>query len=767
MNVSHLTIGEIEHELLIRNLLFRKVDHESIKRRKLKDRMKEERDMGVVSTAFARTWRSAEDEIAVISSNLTAIAELLDCPRSDARQIEKLKTRLIHYHVRTALLSMAMDARKYKSQVESIEEQIDTMFHKHFSLPSVSGESEAAIKPVNTSISQALEEVRSEIAVLNETVVALEEEDLVVSTAEEGTGPKSIEYRIHEMESSMRRAEEILSKLTEYEEGKVENIGHLVRAFKDFVLQTSNQEKTRREQEIEVEKERKREAELNIERKKKLERLLVELYEKVKCESAGGKSLELPSDSFKKNQNGKESLKSQESNLKSKTNQGKMSILESNSSDRDSTSNTDVSESEQARMLLWASRRRKELSESSSTEMHNCEPRRTSRLRRKYRNVERKKKKLVKFSSPAESTRSSESESMSSDSNSSLDPYEKRRKRKYRKENISYRKNRKEPMKRIPIFEWRLKYDGKDGGRKLAEFLKEIKMRCRSEEVTDRELFRAAIHLFTGRAKDWYIEGIENRDFRNWSELKKELKREFLPPDLDFQLEVQATNRRQARGEKFADYFHEMQKIFQSMTKAISDRRKFNIIWRNMRHDYKNALTGANIRSLSKLRKYGRIVDENNVNLYQRSIDSSNQLRHNHVNELETDGRSKQKNMSSTSTKNTRNFTNTKKDLEKGAAEHRKIEQEMQDRKKMSAKIDSQQENGKEEPMEGSCKGTLLTLVQQYVRPPIGTCYNCRKMGHHYVECPVERQKFCRLCGFADVFTSACPFCQKNATSSV
>lgn len=55
------------------------------------------------------------------------------------------------------------------------------------------------------------------------------------------------------------------------------------------------------------------------------------------------------------------------------------------------------------------------------------------------------------------------------------------------------------------------------------------------------------------------------------------------------------------------------------MTKPISDQRKFEIVWRNMRYDYKNALTGSRIKTTSRLKKYGRIIDENNWNMFQKS----------------------------------------------------------------------------------------------------------------------------------------------------
>lgn len=338
--------------------------------------------------------------------------------------------------------------------------------------------------------------------------------------------------------------------------------------------------------------------------------------------------------------------------------------------------------------------------------------------------------------SSAESTRSSVSSSSGSVDSETIS-----RMRKQFKRGKGYSK----PLKRIPVSEWRIKYDGKDSGRKLAEFLKEVKMRRRAETISERELFRSAIHLFTGRAKDWFMEGMENRDFRNWTQLKSELKREFLPPDLDFQLEIQATNRRQARGEKFVDYLHDMQKIFQSMTRSISEKRKFEIIWRNMRFDYKNAMTGACIKSLPKLKRYGRIVDENNWSIFQKPFENSSKPRSNQLNEISTPSK----------TNNTQQKTKNNKQIEASKQQKQKVEEEQQ-----------KTHEGQVEPMEGSTKGTLKMLVEQYKRPPIGTCYNCRKQGHYYFECEEPRHTFCRICGFPDVLTKTCPRCPKNLESS-
>lgn len=69
LDVSHLSVDEVEHELLIRNILFDLDEHESKKRRKLKDRMREELSMD--SVVHSVTWRDADEEMSIINSKLS------------------------------------------------------------------------------------------------------------------------------------------------------------------------------------------------------------------------------------------------------------------------------------------------------------------------------------------------------------------------------------------------------------------------------------------------------------------------------------------------------------------------------------------------------------------------------------------------------------------------------------------------------------------------------------------------------------------------
>lgn len=110
IDVSHLSIDEVEHELLIRNILYGLDEHESIKRRKLNDQMRKERNKNRLVTA--PSWRSVIEELEIIRSKLLVIGGLLDNPKADARQREKLCTRLVHYRVRIFMLFKSPEANE-------------------------------------------------------------------------------------------------------------------------------------------------------------------------------------------------------------------------------------------------------------------------------------------------------------------------------------------------------------------------------------------------------------------------------------------------------------------------------------------------------------------------------------------------------------------------------------------------------------------------------------------------------------------------------
>ncbi|XP_053686377.1 meiosis-specific nuclear structural protein 1-like [Sabethes cyaneus] len=412
---------------------------------------------------------------------------------------QKSKEKVPQLGVRTFLLSRAPEALRHEREIQSISKQIAQTFAKHFPSSTASGD-ESLNEPdqIATDISKAIEGVRNEIEILNDTASG---NDRIVETDDFSEGAcggvkeKSIESKKQEIESSVARSKEILEELSQYEQGNKEIPTDLIKHLKTFVAQTTEKERQYREKEIQREERMLKEAKKSRERKIRLEKLLQNLNERMK-NSAPEPKLEFPlplklEDDTEKN-NRKEKVV-QLNNVKPE----EIIDLPGDNSEKSDTS---------LRNEYEPKRIAKKIGKKECAKF--------KKFREKHKSSSDTSDEMSSFES---SEQDYSSEITTSDSSGARQGIIK----KHRK----YKKNR-ESLKRVPISEWKLRYDGKDNGRRLIEFLKEI----------------------------------------------------------------QTTNRLQTRNEKFADYFSDMNKLFQSMTRPISDRRKFKTIWRNMRFDYKNAM---------------------------------------------------------------------------------------------------------------------------------------------------------------------------------
>ncbi|XP_062701913.1 uncharacterized protein LOC109420663 [Aedes albopictus] len=327
-----------------------------------------------------------------------------------------------------------------------------------------------------------------------------------------------------------------------------------------------------------------------------------------------------------------------------------------------------------------------------------------------------------------------------SDSSSSQSPPSRRRSR-HRRSNVKRSR---------PVSDWNLRYDGRDGGQGLMRFIKEVDFYAKSENISEKELFRSAIHLFAGAAKIWFMAGVENGDFSTWKDLVSEMKREFLSPDHDHVSEFRAIERKQRPKEKFQDFFFDLQKLFNSLTKPISERKKFEIVFRNLRADYKGYVVAANIDNLADLKPFGRKLDATFWYKYEnRNTEENASKNRNQVGEMKVNAKPKSAGSVSRPDK-------PRSDQKPPS----KVEEEKVAKQPSSANQQGDESQG--QSSSGVDKG-LQAILEKYTPPKPGVCYNCRLSGHHQADCDRPKHKFCFRCGFFNFDTKNCPFCAKNA----
>lgn len=175
------------------------------------------------------------------------------------------------------------------------------------------------------------------------------------------------------------------------------------------------------------------------------------------------------------------------------------------------------------------------------------------------------------------------------------------------------------PRKMMPVSQWKVKkYSGTDHGLELNEFLSHVQQIAISERATEVDLFDSAIHLLEGPALSWYTTRRSQQSLRDWAHLMEELKREFRHPDLDSVLRTKIYQTRQQKGESFQQYFLQMSKMFQAMSTPISDPEKVEVLKTNLRYDGRKALVGKRVTTLQDLMFIGKDLDATDFSAFTK-----------------------------------------------------------------------------------------------------------------------------------------------------
>lgn len=332
--------------------------------------------------------------------------------------------------------------------------------------------------------------------------------------------------------------------------------------------------------------------------------------------------------------------------------------------------------------------------------------------------------------------------------------------------------------KRFPVHKWKIRYDGSDGGRRLHDFLKEVEFNARSEGFNKQELYNSAHHLFEGKARSWFMEINANNELETWENVVSELKLEFLPPDLDYFYERQLHLRKQAAREKFQDYYFDMIRLFRNLSSPMEEDRKFKIIFRNARSEYKSAMLAANVKTLPAMKEFGKNFDAINWQWYTKGEkDSPRGTRTNdrQINEIKTERRNPNP------MNNAGNYQNNNRPWNKGENFSREFRntnrpnpnyRNGQNKQNPPTKPEnSLQKEPERKPLQKTSQpddqnpgpstnlNTLEKILKSYVPLRKGTCFNCHNFGHNFYQCKQEKQIFCEECGFPGFLKCDCPFC--------
>lgn len=260
--------------------------------------------------------------------------------------------------------------------------------------------------------------------------------------------------------------------------------------------------------------------------------------------------------------------------------------------------------------------------------------------------------------------------------------------------------------KQTPVHEWHLSFSGNKNGMSINSFLERVSEMAGPRNVTEKDLYIGASDLLSGNALIWY-RSIKHT-VSSWPDLVNRLKIEYLPTGYELKLWNEIRDRLQAEGETVGLFVACMLNLFSRLSNPASEEDKLQIIRSNMLPYFIHSLGVVEVKSVDdlllkcKILETNRYVAEENVNKASLSSRSKNGR---HLLEPEL----------SSSQNNKVNFTEASSSPSKLNQTFRSLE-----------------------------------------------CWNCKREGHSFSQCPRPRNKFCYGCGKPNVFKGDCENCSSG-----
>lgn len=304
--------------------------------------------------------------------------------------------------------------------------------------------------------------------------------------------------------------------------------------------------------------------------------------------------------------------------------------------------------------------------------------------------------------------------------------------------------------KSVPVNQWRISFSGEmrpdnKTDLNIHDFLEQVEMFSRAENITEQELLRQIVHLLHGRARAWYQNVY--RYICTWSDFVSAIKGKFLPLDYHFNLLVEIENRYQRRNEPVGAYINEMELRFRALPEPLHESHKIHIIRKNLLTDYAMNLAHVELRSVRDLEEACKRIESARMMLAARGSrprerEQNRPRRDMAVLEDEPD------------------FYTDEEEIA-----------ELQDRQKQRPRsISAPNENRMKRQQQNSSsdKQQNQKAQQSQKKESQGEikCYKCGQVGHMRKECN-ESKIYCFKCGKEDVTVNKCPVCNpKNGTTN-
>lgn len=309
-----------------------------------------------------------------------------------------------------------------------------------------------------------------------------------------------------------------------------------------------------------------------------------------------------------------------------------------------------------------------------------------------------------------------------------------------------YRNTGMRKAQQVPVNKWKICFSGeakKPNELGIHDFLEQLEMFRRAEQLTEDDLLYEVAHLLRGRARAWFT--VAFREITSWQHFVWAIKKKFLPEDYSFVLLAEIESRLQRKDESVSSYINEMELKYRALPIHVDEQQKIYTIKKNLLSDYIKALGPARISSMAELEATCRRWESSRNMLQARFHGHSSGNKHTTNNTYRTQPRTKyvaelEAGGSGSSSDET------------GFSESENEEVCLVDRNKRFPRSDRKKRDGRYVKSEKSEPSTENAV-----------CYNCLKQGHSHRQCQEEKGIFCYICGQQSVKANDGHECKKNS----
>lgn len=253
----------------------------------------------------------------------------------------------------------------------------------------------------------------------------------------------------------------------------------------------------------------------------------------------------------------------------------------------------------------------------------------------------------------------------------------------------------------------------------------------KTKKLADREgiprdiLLRDIHMLLEGPASDWFFTFVD--ELQTWQQFETSITYRFGNPNMDQGIRSKIHERKQLRGEPFIAFVSEIEKLDRLLSRPLSKRRKFEVVWDNMRLHYRTKISLVEVKDLQHLIQLNHRIDAVDPQLQQQTGEVP-----------------------------------IRRPVHQIEAEY------SDDESDQSATINAISSRGNRGFRQGNRQSTTQdqqNTDHRQAAPNSGqlNCWNCQENGHSWRQCQKPKVVFCYGCGNIGRTIRSCERCSRQA----